>query len=96
MGLLADVSELAIRTEAWADFCERAWAAGHTGYATELEEMGPETRESVRTHLAQAVKELRRLRQRAGEALRGLKDLAGPLERPEGRPAGDPRQRGTQ
>jgi hypothetical protein len=80
---------LTTKTEAWADFCEQVGAAGQAGYGTELEEMGPETRESVRRHLAKAIKELKRLRQQAGEALRGLKDLAGRLEVLSGQPGGE-------
>jgi hypothetical protein len=87
---------LTSKTEAWADFCEQVWAAGQAEYATELEEMGPETRESVRRHPAKAIKELKRLRQKAGEPLRGPKNLAGRLERPDGRPAGEPRRIATQ
>jgi hypothetical protein len=89
MGLLADVSELTIRTESRADYCERVWAAGQQGYATELDEMSAETREGVRRHLAKAVKELKRLRKQCGDALEGLKALAGRLEVLSGQPGGE-------
>jgi hypothetical protein len=80
---------LITKTEAWADFCEQVWAAGQEGYATGLRQMAPETRETVRRHLDKAVQELKRLRQQAGEALQGLKALAGRLEVLRRQPGGE-------
>jgi hypothetical protein len=50
-----------------------------------------EAREGLRLELDRAAQQVRQLRQQAGEALRGLKDLAGGLERPDGQPGGKPR-----
>jgi hypothetical protein len=90
-GLRADLLELTRLTELWTDFHARVWEPGEEGYAEELGTLTSEAREGLRLELARAAQEVRRLRQQAGEALRRLKDLAGRLQRPDGRPAGNPR-----
>jgi hypothetical protein len=92
-GLRADLLELTRLAELWTDFHARVWEQGQEGYAGELAAMAPAAREGVRLELDRAAQQVRRLRKQAGEALRGLEDLAGRLERPDGQPGGKPKQR---
>jgi hypothetical protein len=86
MGLLADVSELTRLTTVWTDYYDTVWTEGQEEYATELGAMTSETSENVRKHVGKAVKELKLLREKCGEALEGLKVLGRQLGRPEGPP----------
>jgi hypothetical protein len=90
-GLRADLLELTRLAELWTDFHARVWGQGQEGYAGELAAMASAAREGVYLELDRAAQQVRRLRKQAGEALRGLEDLAGRLERPDGQPGGKPR-----
>jgi hypothetical protein len=89
-GLRADLLELTRLAELWTDFHDRVWEEGQEEYVRELGALLEEARDDLRQDLKRADKQIGLLRKRCGEALRGLKDLAGRLERPDGRPGGNP------
>jgi hypothetical protein len=88
MGLVGDVGNLTTKAKAWADFCEKLWAAGQEeAYATEVSQMAPQTRETVGSLVDEAVEELDRLQQLSAKALTGLTALRRQLKRLGGKPA---------
>jgi hypothetical protein len=86
-GLVGDVGNLTTKTEAWANFCEQLWAAGQKGYAMELRQIAPETRETVGSLVDEAVEKLERLQRASAKALKGLTALRRQLKSLGGKPA---------